>query len=213
MTKTHQTQTLTAERLRAVLEYEPESGVFVWKPRADIPQWTAHYAGRRAGCIDPDGYRRIKIDGVRHKASRLVFLYMEGEHPADQVDHKKGRHADDRWLKLRPATPGQNQMNKPARINNKLGVKGVYWSGGKYKAAISSGGKRRYLGRFSRLVDAVAAYNAASEELHGEYSRQTEMIQVAVTQYGDGALPADQIQIGPDGTVVEVTSVQYEAPV
>jgi hypothetical protein len=91
MTKTHQTQTLTAERLRAVLEYEPESGVFVWKPRADNPQWNARYADRRAGCIDPDGYRRIAIDGVRHRASRLAYLHVIGEHPADEIDHTNGR--------------------------------------------------------------------------------------------------------------------------
>jgi hypothetical protein len=44
-------------------------------------------------------------------------------------------------------------------------------------------------------------------------SRAAELVKVAVTKYGDGPLPADQVQIASDGTVVEVSCIRYaEAP-
>ena len=112
--------------------------------------------------------------------------------------------------KLLNPSPGQNQMNRAAQRNNRLGVKGIYWYQGKYVATISDGEKKRYLGRFSKLVDAIAAYNKASEELQGEYGRQTKIIHVNVTKYGDGPLPANQVQVGSDGTVVDISCIKYE---
>jgi len=138
------TQELTSERLREALEYEPESGVFTWRHRMDAkPQWNARHAGRRAGSIGSDGYRRITIDDVKHKASRLAFLYMKGAHPPDEVDHTDGQRDDDRWANLNSATHRQNMANRQVHRSNKLGIKGVCWYRltGKYEAKISAEGK------------------------------------------------------------------------
>ena len=42
------------------------------------------------------------------------------------------------------------------------------------------------------------------EELQGEYGRPTELVHVAMTSYGTGALPEPRVDIGSDGAVVDV---------
>jgi hypothetical protein len=51
--------------------------------------------------------------------------------------------------------------------------------------------------------------NAATGEWHGEFARGTELVHVALTWYAPGEPPADRVQIGPDGAVVDVSFVRY----
>jgi len=115
---------LTAERLREVLRYEPETGVFVWRVRAA----RRIHVGAVAGNISPSsGYRFIGVDCRLYGAHRLAWLYMTGEWPKHQVDHVNMDCADNRWANLRDATCSQNTANSCVRINNKSGFKGVSW--------------------------------------------------------------------------------------
>jgi hypothetical protein len=70
---------LTAERLREALSYNPDTGAWTWL----VP------TGRRvrAGRIDCQGGWRIGLDGRYYTGSRLAFLYMTGKWPAHLVDH------------------------------------------------------------------------------------------------------------------------------
>jgi hypothetical protein len=209
---------LTVERLHEVLAYDPETGVFTWnaRPGGDryVRAWNARYAGTVAGCVKPAGYRHISLYGGDYKAARLAFLYMKGEWPEAEVDHRNLDRSDDRWPNLHPATPGQNQRNKSVYINNKLGVKGISWYKGKYVARISDGGKYRHLGRFSKLSDAVSAHNKAAAELGGEFARPSidpdnPPLQVKIVRYGQAPLPEPRSTIAADGTVVDLEFVRY----
>jgi hypothetical protein len=169
------TNILTAARLREVLNYCPETGVWTWvksnSNRAKV--------GAIAGCIDGDGYRRISIDGRLYASSRLAFLYLEGEWPPHFVDHIDRCRNNDRWSNLRHATRLQNNVNRPSR--NKSGFKGVSWDGGrgKWQALIMLNGKTKYLGAFNDPTIAAAAYAVAARELFGEYSFSGTKIQAA----------------------------------
>ena len=66
---------ITQERLKEVLHYNPETGIFVWEHSTPYVS-----AGTTAGWID-NGYIRIYVDGKEYKAHRLAFLYMEGYFP------------------------------------------------------------------------------------------------------------------------------------
>jgi hypothetical protein len=158
---------LTAERLRELLIYSPETGVFVWRAhrRCIVP-------GTIAGGIDKDGYWRIKIDQRYYTAARLAWLYMTGELPPETVDHKNCDSIDNRWENLRLADPAQQAANRRVCKNNRTGFKGVIpLADGGFMARIARRGVRRYLGTFANPEDANAAYARAAEKLDGEFAR------------------------------------------
>ena len=119
---------LTAEQLRAILEYDPETGIFVWRHRADCPKhWNTRYADKPAGTV-VGAYRIIIIKKRKYVASRLAWLWFYGKWPNDFVDHANGNKQDDRISNLRAATKSQNSANTSAPTHNTSGLKGVSWS-------------------------------------------------------------------------------------
>jgi len=163
---------LTQERLRSLLHYEQETGVFTWKvlrPHAKI--------GAEAGAIHKDsGYRRIKIDGRPYTASRLAWLYMTGEWPDHFIDHIDLSRTNNAWRNLRAATRAQNARNRPVQKNTRSGLKGVHFaptrtSFKKWAAHIRIGGVLKTLGYFEHPEEAHAAYAAASVAAFGQFAR------------------------------------------
>jgi hypothetical protein len=79
---------LTQERLRLLLSYDQETGVF---RRRKVP---GRRGNVREGDIAGDAgggkrkqYWRVSVDGSRYYAHQLAWLYIYGEWPK-QVDHK-----------------------------------------------------------------------------------------------------------------------------
>ena len=160
----------TYERVTALLHYEPETGVFRWR---ETVAGRNTVAGAVAGCIGKNGYRSIGIDGGKHRANRLAWLWMTGAWPERLVDHENGVKADDRWKNLRHATKAQNNANSRTKSNNRSGFKGVVFrcSMGKWTAQITVGRSHRHLGTFDTPEAAHAAYVAAAEKDHGAFAR------------------------------------------
>lgn len=100
---------LTADRLRELLHYDPLTGVFTWK----MNRTRRAKAGSVAGSVNGRGYVQIRIDGVGYTASRLAYLYMQGEPaPANlEIDHRNHVKTDNRWSNLQPVTHGENMSN------------------------------------------------------------------------------------------------------
>ena len=154
-------------RLRELLTYDPETGVFRWNVRPG--PFSNVKAGSMAGGLNSDGYIQISVDGTKHKAHRLAWLYMTGEWPEHQIDHRDRNRANNAWANLREATPAQNAQNRPA-FKNKIGRPGVARNHRGYMARISINGERVYLGTFSTASDAEKAYRAAARDLHREFA-------------------------------------------
>lgn len=160
------TRTDVSERL----EYDPASGRFTWKPNpARSVQWNARFAGKPTGSIDRvTGYARIRFDDRLFYAHRLAWLIVTGEWPVDDIDHRNGDRADNRFANLRSASRGENGQNAAVKSNSTSGLKGVSADArsGKWAAEISVHGRKKYLGLHSTANDAYSAYLRAKADLH-----------------------------------------------
>lgn len=175
---------INQEYLKQILDYDPETGVFVWKrrplsafsdakfPLREHPRWNTRYALKEAGMPDQRGYIRIKLQGKRYSAHRLAWIWMTGEYPALDIDHANLNKSDNRWSNLRLATRSENTANRPPAINNATGWKGVHWhkANKKWTAAIGNGGST-YLGSFDCPAAAAFAYQVAADTIFGSFAR------------------------------------------
>jgi hypothetical protein len=155
---------LTAERLRELLEYDPETGIFRWL----VVQNNRMKIGQVGGTITDKGYRQIRVDGVKYRAHRLAWLYMTGEWPEHELDHINGIKDGNWWNNLRPSNRVLNLQNqRKARSCNKSGLLGVTTlKNGKFQARITVYGKLIYLGLYTKAILAHNAYISAKRELH-----------------------------------------------
>lgn len=160
---------LTAERLRTVLRYEAETGEWTWL----VTNSNRKKVGSPAGVRRPEGYKVIGVDGHVYRANRLAWLYMTGEWPKGEVDHKDTDTTNDKWDNLRDATDAQNNYNHSLRSDNTSGLKRVSFdkSRNKFKAYINTNGKQKFLGRFNTAEEAHTVACTAAAELHGEFAR------------------------------------------
>jgi hypothetical protein len=160
---------LTAHYLRDILDYNPLDGAFRWK----ITRNARSVAGSLAG--SEDGRHRIQIElkGKKYYAHRLAFLFMTGEWPVSEVDHRDGYPGNNAWSNLRVATRSLNIANCGKRKNTSSPFKGVslFKQTGKWKAQIEVDGKNRHLGLFASPEEAHAAYLAAAKDAFGQFAR------------------------------------------
>lgn len=160
---------LTQTRLKEVLTYDPETGLFRWALKTS----NRVQIGDVAGCLCKTyGYIMIGIDGVVYRAARLAWLYVYGEFP-EFVDHENTCRSDDRLDNLRVATRPQNQANRQKQANNTSGYKGVTYhaQSGKWVARVNANGKCHSLGLHDTPEIAHQAYCAGAIVHHGEYAR------------------------------------------
>ncbi|UVK39919.1 HNH endonuclease [Mesorhizobium sp. AR10] len=158
---------LTAERARALLIYNPETGALNWRvARPGI------CSGALAGTRTSEGYTQIEIDYRLYKAHRVIWLIMTGKWPTHQVDHKNGMRADNRWKNLREATPLQNARNRRPGCSNSSGRVGVSFSAARSKwgAYIGLDNRTVNLGHYETRDEAVAARIEAERQHFGDFA-------------------------------------------
>lgn len=174
---------LTAERLRELLHYDPDTGALTWKsrPLSDFKdgkrlkaitiwrKWHATFAGYVAGCIRyTDKMHVVRVDDVLYCAHQLAWLYMTGEWQESEIDHIDLDRSNNRWSNLRPATRRQQMGNRRVLPMSGTGFKGVEKRWNRYRAYINCEGQRRRLGQFDTPEEASAAYMRAAIEIFGE---------------------------------------------
>jgi hypothetical protein len=161
---------LTAERLRYLFDYEPKSGIFRRKVshRNDL-------IGAQAGCKNKQGYVVIRVDGVLHRASRLAWLYCNGCWPSELIDHADGRRDNDAIANLREATSRENNANK-RYYGSACGFKGIYRNRrGRYVARLMIGRHYVHLGTYATPADAAYAYNLGAIRHFGNFARLNQV--------------------------------------
>lgn len=152
---------LNARRLREVLAYNAHTGQFVWR-RSD----------KSAGTLRSDGYLAIRLDGTAYYAHRLAWLYMVGEWPETQIDHRNNIRSDNVWLNLRLASAHENARNAKRWRSVNLGLpKGVHKNKARFTSTITVNGHKMHLGSFSTPEEAHDAYRRAATTFHHEFAR------------------------------------------
>lgn len=177
---------ITQELLRELLDYSPETGVFIWRHRDrrwfkndhQFCRWNTLYSGRVAGSKRKNHrvtYRCIAIFDYQYFAHRLAWVYVYGKWPENQIDHINGNGLDNSMKNLRDVTSGENSRNARLRADNTTGVAGVSWHKrlNKYQAKININGERVHIGTFDSFEDAVEARCSAQRgygyhKNHGE---------------------------------------------
>jgi hypothetical protein len=159
---------ITKQLLQERFEYK--DGHLIYK----IKSGSRGVIGSIAGYTDLHGYIVIAINGKKYKAHRLIYIYHNGEIPANmEIDHINNTGNDNRIQNLRPATRAQNMHNSRKRKNNTSGYKGVSYddSVNKWRARITIDGEEKLLGYFTARELASEAYKSAADKLHGEFAK------------------------------------------
>ena len=161
---------LTQDRLKEILHYDPETGIFTRRKNQGGIK-----AGSTAGNVTEQGYIRIKVDRKLHYAQRLVWLYVHGHFPEDEMDHINHIRDDNRLINLRKCSRLENMKNKSRYKCNSSGRTGISWHKRerKWHARIRVNKKIIHLGSFKDIDDAVKSREEAEElykfhENHGK---------------------------------------------
>ena len=167
---------ITAQFVRSCLDYDPVTGIFTWRQRADRDlSWNAKYAGQVAGTPNGDGQIRIQLNSGNYVAHMLAWLYMTGEWSPREIDHIDVDNSHNWWTNLRIATRSQNGANRPAPKSNTSGIKGVSKDSagrpGKWQAKITVNMRQIHLGVFDCRAAAAFAFMVASDRHFGEFAR------------------------------------------
>lgn len=176
----HERKPLTAELIRSLMDYDPDTGLLTWKPRplemfpSPTPEiqkstaaaWNAKNAGKEAcACVD-GGYKQGGLFYNKLKAHRAAWAIMTGEMPNGQIDHINGDGTDNRWCNLRLVDSTGNARNQKRHVTNTSGHTGVSWHtrDRKWSAYFWDGKNNREIGRFESLEEAAKAARDARKE-------------------------------------------------
>jgi hypothetical protein len=155
---------LILARLKELLDYDPETGVFVWKVTRGSARPGDVAENRHVG-----GYRQVVISRKRYLSHRLAWFYINGQWPSDEIDHINRERADNRIANLREATRAQNVCRSVRR--SKSGVHGVRRRDFGWQARIRVTGKDIHLGTYQTVDEAKTAYRIAAIHHFGEFAR------------------------------------------
>jgi len=150
---------LTLKRLREVLNYDPETGIFTRNMKSGVKK----VAGSKC-----NEYLRICIDKKEFYQHRLAWFYFYGEWPVNFIDHINNIKTDNRIKNLRDITDQQNKQNRGKAKRNTTGYKGVVYSkrDNVFYGRIRHNGKMVHLGSFKKPKDAYSAYCQAAAKYH-----------------------------------------------
>lgn len=166
------------EYLRSVLDYDAETGRFTWIRYDGF--MSGVFRGLRADGSHNSGYRIIDFPIYgRYMAHRVAWAWVHGEWPTQIVDHINRVRYDNRIENLRQATREQNMANKTGQ---RLGLKGVTFAAGRWKATIRPNRKNYTLGYYDTEQRAHEVYCVAAKYFFGEFATGASKAPAAVPE-------------------------------
>lgn len=163
---------VTQERLKELFDYH-EDGFLVRKVYVNGGHHVGEILGCEVRCARGIKRWRVCVDTWYFFNSTAVWVWHNGPVPDGlEIDHRDRNQLNDRIGNLRPATRSQNAYNRRMRSDNKTGYKGLQWDTkrARWLVQVSIGKKRKHLGYFKEVEDALACRAAWVKERHGEFS-------------------------------------------
>lgn len=172
--------------IRRLLRLDPKTGALTWRDRqaqdfsgSDVfaRRWNKQFSGRPAmTSVTEAGYYRGGIKGVLLYAHRVVWALHYGVWPQNVIDHINGDTLDNSIENLRETDHIGNGQNARLSAANTSGHTGISWckQQEKWKVQLRDNGRKRTIGRFKDLADAVAAKQKAYKEIgfHPNHGRK-----------------------------------------
>jgi hypothetical protein len=158
-------QIITQEYLQSIFDYN--NGNLYWK--VAISRKTK--IGNKAGCLRPDGYVKIGVNGKDYLGHRLIYLYHYGYLPK-LIDHKDANPSNCCIENLRAASNTENVLNAKISKKNTSGLKNVHWhkQGKKWQVKISVDGKVKSFGLYKDLEFAKTVAETMRNKHHKEFT-------------------------------------------
>ena len=148
----HRNKYPTQKELLSLFNYNEETGDLTWKvTRGSIKKGTlCNYNNGR-------GYLRTRIDKKQFLNHIIIYIMMTGEEPKFQIDHDDGNTLNNKWDNLIQRTQSENIRKAKLKSDNTSGYKGVSWNlkRNKWESYITINKKRKFLGYFNDIVDAI----------------------------------------------------------
>ena len=168
---------MTQEYIKSLFDYDSDKGILTYK----VNRGGNAKAGQEAGwtwSVGNKRYKHIKIDGKSYRYHRLVWMYMYGKFPNDQIDHINGDTLDNRIENLRDVTSIENSKNRGIQSNNTSGYSGInQLPSGNWRVRINVNKKRINIGTFDSFDEAYKARKQAEVDYnyhknHGRINEQ-----------------------------------------
>lgn len=155
---------LSQQELLELFEYR--DGDLYWK----IKPAKNKNAGLKAGSINKNGYCAIQAKGQLSYAHRFIYAMFHGFIPKT-IDHIDGNPSNNKIENLREATQGQNLCNKPKQLNNKSGIKGVFWDSRRKEWTATCQVNGKSIRKYCKNIDeAQIIVRKLREQLHGQFA-------------------------------------------
>lgn len=156
---------LTQEYLQKVFDYK--DGNLFWKIRKS----NCIQIGDKAGCIDTNGYSKVRINKKMIGTHRLIFMFHYGFMPF-YVDHIDRDVKNNKIENLREATNSQNQWNTIKNIRNTSGYKNVLFrkDRNKWTCRFKVNGKNIMRGSFDTPEEASIYAEKLRIQFHKEFA-------------------------------------------
>lgn len=146
--------TLTQERLKELLHYDPDTGIFTWRIRRGMA-----LAGSVAGSARNSGRITIYVDSRQYDAARLAWLYMYGEFPPKDLRRKNSDFSDNRIANFHdPHKPMPKVVHAPLTSDRLRELVNYDPSTGIFT-------RRRIVGKVGRIGDVIGCKSQGRLEI------------------------------------------------
>lgn len=119
-----------------------------------------------AGTLTCQGYRRVCVDGGKYLTHVLIWIWVHGRPPKQQIDHINGVRNDNRISNIRECIHQENMRWARQRAQC-----GVYHTGRQttkpWRTRIEVNGKQYHIGVYATRAEARVARVAAERQYWG----------------------------------------------